>query len=247
MERHHSFDYMMRCSDNRTIFQSIIARKCNGYCPNLDNHDFVFGQGASVFASVFAAIFSVTGFGLNLLVIVSLLLYRRTREHVTTPFIVSLSISDFIYSAFILPIFSIRFATRASPICGTLCKLFPVIFYGNMAASLLSLTMVTLNRVCMLFFPAKVKKIFRKKTIGIHEVPINSILIILACWIIPFALVFSFYLQGRTGLFINTGSCTLLPNANCKSSKSIFYIIGFGIPCFVLFASDIAFYLKVSF
>ena len=48
---------------------------------------------------------------------------------------------------------------RASPICGTLCKLFPVIFYGNMAASLLSLTMVTLNRVCMLFFPAKVKKV----------------------------------------------------------------------------------------
>ena len=46
MERHHTIDYMLRCSDNRTIAQSLIARKCH-YCPNLDNHDFIFGQGAS--------------------------------------------------------------------------------------------------------------------------------------------------------------------------------------------------------
>ena len=46
---------------------------------------------------------------------------------------------------------------RASPICHWECKFFPVVFYGTMGASLMSLSMVTINRAFMLYFPTKVE------------------------------------------------------------------------------------------
>ena len=83
-------------------------------------------------------------FSLNLVVIISLINYRRTRRHVTTPFIISLSVLDLVYAGIILPVYAARFANRESPLSEGLCKFFPVAFYGTMGASLLSLTMVSL-------------------------------------------------------------------------------------------------------
>ena len=79
---------------------------------------------------------------LNLLVIVSLINYRRTRRHVTTPFIVTLSVLDLVYAGFILPVYAARFANRESPLGDGFCAFFPVIFYCTMGASVLTLTMV---------------------------------------------------------------------------------------------------------
>ena len=81
---------------------------------------------------------------MNLLVIISLIYYGRTRRHVTTPFIISLSILDLVYAGIILPVYAARFANRESPLGEGFCEFFPVIFYGTMGASLLSLTMVGL-------------------------------------------------------------------------------------------------------
>ena len=50
----------------------------------------------------------------NLVVIVALLTYRATRARNTTPFILSISILDLIYSAFILPILALRFGFRSA-------------------------------------------------------------------------------------------------------------------------------------
>ena len=88
-------------------------------------------------------------------------LIRRTRRHVTTPFIISLSVLDLIFSAVILPVYAIRFGDRESPFDNEdpMCKFFPVLFYGTMGASVLSLTVVTVNRAAMLFFPDKVDKV----------------------------------------------------------------------------------------
>ena len=83
-------------------------------------------------------------FSLNLLVIISLINYRRTRRHATTPFIISLSVLDLVYAGIILPILAARFANRESPLSEGLCEFFPVMFYGTMGASLITLTMVSL-------------------------------------------------------------------------------------------------------
>ena len=76
--------------------------------------------------------------------IISLINYRSTRRHATTPFIISLSVLDLVYAGIILPVYAARFANRESPLSEGLCKFFPVVFYGTMGASLLSLTMVSL-------------------------------------------------------------------------------------------------------
>ena len=81
------------------------------------------------------------------------------------------------------------------------------ILSGTVGAGLLSLTMVneilflfsmlhfidfkvTLNRGFMLFFPNKVDKIFTNHVfIKGHQIPLNSIIFIILCWAIPFALI----------------------------------------------------------
>merc|ERR1711874_362519 len=73
-------------------------------CPSVGGTEFVFGDGDSVFAAIFAVLFSIAGICLNLLVIVALIHSRRTRRHPTTPFIISLTVSDLVYSGMILPI-----------------------------------------------------------------------------------------------------------------------------------------------
>ena len=49
---------------------------------------------------------------MNLLVIVSLLRYEKTRQNPATPFMISLCLLDLVYSFFILPIFAAKFAIR---------------------------------------------------------------------------------------------------------------------------------------
>ena len=76
--------------------------------------------------------------------IISLINYRRTRRHVTTPFIISLSVLDLVYAGILVPVLAARFGNRESPLSQELCELFPVIFYGTLGASLFTLTMVSL-------------------------------------------------------------------------------------------------------
>ena len=56
-------------------------------------------------------------------------------------------------------LFFLTFTYRYSPICHDTCKFFPLVFYGTIGASLMSLSIVTINRACMLYFPEKVDKV----------------------------------------------------------------------------------------
>jgi hypothetical protein len=82
---------------------------CNDAMPN---QTYSFSYAESMSAGVFAAAFAVAGAGLNLLTILALLYDRRTRSHVTTPFIISLSASDFIFSSVTLSVLATKFIKR---------------------------------------------------------------------------------------------------------------------------------------
>ena len=56
----------------------------------------------------FAILFSILGFVFNIVIITSLLFYRRVRQQVTTPFILSVNFADLIYSIFVLPMLATR-------------------------------------------------------------------------------------------------------------------------------------------
>lgn len=108
------------------------------------------------------ATINITG---NLITLLALLKSPTIREHATTAFVISLSISDLLFCSFSLPLTAVRFfqEVRMNFNClatlitvsfpwqswtfgSTLCKIFPVIFYGNVAVSLLSMVGITLNR-----------------------------------------------------------------------------------------------------
>ena len=76
------------------------------------SHDFMFTDVAADLAGSFGLIISIVGVVFNLLNILALLNYKPIRAHVTTPFVISLSTSDMLFSGLVLPILSIRFISR---------------------------------------------------------------------------------------------------------------------------------------
>jgi len=235
----------------------LIGFKARGCAPLNDTRfrkeilKFVFGDGDSLFITIFASIFSALGIILNMLVIVAVLNYPITRKHATTPFILSITFSDLIYSAFILPIMAKRFHQKESPLDedGAMCQLYPVVYYTVQGASLFSLTLVTLNRAAMLFIPERVEKIFTNhKEVAGRNVPVNSILLLAVCWAIPFFGLLPTLLgkNGCLGLQKHTQSCTILADSEGYSPKTMMYIVVFTIPTITIIATDIAMYFKMK-
>ncbi len=139
----------------------------------------VFSMSESLLAGSVAVFCSVFGAVLNLVTIIALLNYSRTRYHVTTPFIVSLATSDLVFSSLTLPFLAIKFFARDWVISdegGFFCQVFPVLFYSNSAITLFNLMCVTINRWVMIFRPSKSEKIFTRR---------NSKIIIALCWLVP--------------------------------------------------------------
>lgn len=147
---------------NDTIFE--ITSEADGFKP--------FARSVTIIAAICAIIFSIIGvlgnvslfifiynncsrstavwinlnFSGNLVTVIALLKYTRLRRHATTAFVISLSISDLIFSAVNLPLTASRYLNEAWVLGETLCRIFPLFFYGNVAVSLLSMVAITINR-----------------------------------------------------------------------------------------------------
>lgn len=80
----------------------------------------------------------------------ALLRCPKLRGHATTAFVLSLCVSDLLFCSINLPLTASRYFYQEWILGEGLCQLFPVIFYGNVAVSLLSMVAITLNRcVCV--------------------------------------------------------------------------------------------------
>lgn len=122
---------------------------------------------ATIFACVCASLFAVVGvigenaefelsticnnhicdlFAGNLITLLALIRCPKLRNHATTAFIISLCISDLFFCAISMPLQAIRYAMKEWTLGDTLCQIFPVVLYGNVAVSLLSMVCITLNR-----------------------------------------------------------------------------------------------------
>lgn len=82
----------------------------------------------------------------NLLTVVALARSPALRAHATTAFIVSLCASDLIFCLFCLPPTAARFMLSRWPLSELACSIFPFLFYGNVAVSVLSMTAIAVNR-----------------------------------------------------------------------------------------------------
>ena len=100
-----------------------------------------------------------------MLTVVALLRCQKLRVHATTAFVISLAVSDLLFSAINLPLtasrykgscgsfsytlypfFCARYVHEEWTLGPTLCRIFPFFFYGNVAASLMNMVAITVNR-----------------------------------------------------------------------------------------------------
>ena len=94
----------------------------------------------------------------NSLTVAALVRSRKLRSHATTAFVLSLAGSDLLFCAFNLPLTASRYIHESWILGDTLCRLFPFFFYGNVAASLFSMVLITINRYITII------KLNRKRT-----------------------------------------------------------------------------------
>nr|CAD7413630.1 unnamed protein product [Timema poppensis] len=173
----------------------------------------------------------------NLVTALALLRCRKLRKHATTAFVISLSVSDLLFSAINLPLTASRYVSEAWVLGPTLCKLFPFFFYGNVAVSLLSMVAITINRYVLISCHLLYDNVYTSCHIG---------LMILFAWSFSFSMMLPPLVEvwGQLGLHPPTFSCTIL-NKDGSSPKKFLFLLGFVIPCIVIIVSYSCIYWKV--
>lgn len=197
----------------------------------------IYPHSATLFAAISACVFVTIGVLGNLITLLALLKSPTIREHATTAFVISLSISDLLFCSFSLPLTAVRFFQESWTFGTTLCKIFPVIFYGNVAVSLLSMVGITLNRYILIACHSRYSQIYRPKFITLQ---------LLFVWAVSFLLLLPPILGiwGEMGLDKATFSCTILKKDG-KSIKKTLFLIGFLLPCLVIIISYSCIYITV--
>lgn len=119
----------------------------------------------------------------NLLTIIALLKCERLRKHATTSFLLSLTFSDFLFCAIMMPMQAVRYYHRRWTFGEFLCQVFPFVFYSNVCISMLSMILMTINRYILITFQHLYSKIYTTKLIIIQ---------LFCAWFIAFLIMVSF-------------------------------------------------------
>ncbi|XP_047503048.1 G-protein coupled receptor moody-like isoform X2 [Penaeus chinensis] len=170
--------------------------------------------------------YMILGLTGNFLTILALLRCPRVRN-VTAAFIISLCVADFLFCVLVLPWEVSRFlAGKWIWGEGWICTLFPLLRYWNVAVSLLSIAMITINRYIMIAHFSVYKSVYRKGWIA---------LMIAFCWVFAFVMLLPTLLKkwGRFGFDARLQTCSILDDNN-KSPKQVLFGIGFCVPAIII-------------
>ncbi|KAL1493062.1 hypothetical protein ABEB36_011200 [Hypothenemus hampei] len=185
-----------------------------------------YPRAATIIAAVCAIVFCVFGVIGNIVTIVALFRCPKLKTHATTAFVISLCVSDLLFCSFNLPLTASRYIYEKWVLGETLCKLFPVLFYGNVAVSLLNMVAITLNRYVLISLYDYYATLYSKFSICLQ---------LLCTWVIAFLTMVPplTELWGKLGLDPSTFSCTILEKDGNSPKKAIF-LFGFAFPCLVI-------------
>ena len=152
--------------------------------------DFWLPEAGSFLAALAFAFESFVGTALNILVIVSLLRSSELRKGYLTPSIVSIAITDLIFSMFACTASATFFFVRDMPLPNG-CQAFSLIYYVLWMCSALNLFGIAILRFLMVHYPKKAKKrIFKQAS---RVIPIMT-WVVSFIWLLP-------TLIGRYGQF----------------------------------------------
>ncbi|XP_042862934.1 alpha-1D adrenergic receptor-like isoform X2 [Penaeus japonicus] len=204
--------------------------------PNVDHIDMSnieaeseiakMSRGVATSIAVLFIGYMILGLTGNFLTILALLRCPRVRN-VTAAFIISLCVADFLFCVLVLPWEVSRFlAGKWLWGDGWICTLFPLLRYWNVAVSLLSIAMITINRYIMIAHFSVYKSVYRKGWIA---------LMIAFCWVFAFVMLLPTLLNkwGRFGFDPRLQTCSILDDNN-KSPKQVLFGIGFCVPAIII-------------
>lgn len=197
----------------------------------------MYSKEATIFAACCASIFCVVGIVGNFVTILALIKCPKLRGHATTAFILSLCVSDLLFCTINLPLTAARFAYEEWIFGDVLCKLFPVLFYGNVAVSVLNMVAITLNRYVLISYHQYYSRFYSRTSIWLQLISI---------WSLAFLLMLPPLLNiwGTLGLHAPTFSCTILEKHG-QSPKKFVFLLGFFLPCIVIIIAYSCIYYSV--
>ncbi|XP_016938983.2 G-protein coupled receptor moody isoform X3 [Drosophila suzukii] len=174
-------------------------------------------------AWVACIVFIIVGVPGNLLTIVALSRGRQTRNS-TAIFIINLSCSDLLFGCFNLPLAASTFMERAWTHSDLLCRLFPMLRYGLLAVSLLSVSLITINRYIIIAHPRQYPRIYQRRYLA---------LMVAGTWVMTFSIMIPTWrgVWGIFGLDASIGSCSILHDQYGRSPKEFLFIAAFMVPC----------------
>ncbi|CAB3379958.1 Hypothetical predicted protein [Cloeon dipterum] len=185
-----------------------------------------FPRALLTFSSVITILILIVGVLGNSLTIWALLRCPRVRN-VAAVFIISLCVADLLFCVLVLPFSASRFLHGTWVHGMTMCVLFPFMRYGNIGVSLLSIAMITINRYVMIAHHNMYARVYRKHWIAC---------MIAFCWIFSYGMQMPTLLGvwGSFGYDNKLGTCSILEDAQGRSSKAALFIIAFVVPCLVI-------------
>ncbi|XP_052856242.1 protein trapped in endoderm-1 [Drosophila gunungcola] len=174
-------------------------------------------------AWVACIVFIIVGVPGNLLTIVALSRGRQTRNS-TAIFIINLSCSDLLFGCFNLPLAASTFMERAWTHGDLWCRLFPMLRYGLLAVSLLSVSLITINRYIIIAHPRQYPRIYQRRYLA---------LMVAGTWVTTFSIMIPTWrgVWGIFGLDVSIGSCSILHDRYGRSPKEFLFIAAFMVPC----------------
>ncbi|GFS93320.1 protein trapped in endoderm-1 [Trichonephila clavipes] len=195
-----------------------------------------YPRATTIFATVCCIFFIIFGVFGNLVTILALSKCIKLRN-ATTAFVISLCTADLLFCMINLPPTASRYIHHNWVLGDTLCRLFPFFFYGNVAASLLSMTAITINRYVLINHYKYYDKIYQRKYIA---------LMIAFCWIFSFSLLTPTLAGawGEFGYHSPSFSCTIL-RKDGKSPKKFLFVLGFLLPCLIIVISYSCIFYRV--
>ncbi|RZC43156.1 G-protein coupled receptor moody [Asbolus verrucosus] len=177
-------------------------------------------------AGIFTLIIMVVGVIGNLLTVSALLRNSKIRT-VAAAFIASLCVSDLMFCFVVLPFAASQFFHGTWIHGDVLCTIIPVLRYGCVGVSLLSIAMISINRYILIAWPHVYSQIYTKIKVAIYV----SII-----WIFSYGLQIP-TLLGQWGVFgfdEKLGTCSIKKDESGNSSKTAMFVIGFALPCVII-------------
>jgi len=120
---------------------------------------------------------------------------------------------------------------------GFMCKIFPILIYGQTALTLFNIAAITISRWICIFFPKR--KVTRNRR--------NYFTKIIAIWVVPVLIMIPSLtgILGRHALECNSRICTILENENGHNWKTYLKLFAVAGPVFILLAADVSIFLRM--